>query len=80
MSSQRVVETGHLLLAGLVGFYTGWMSWLVVIVAAAGALFLGLLARSALTTTGRRIGMSSLPIGMLVLASGAVAVLAPLPI
>jgi hypothetical protein len=39
-----------------------------------------MLARSALTTTGRRIGTSSLPIGMLLLVSGAVAVLAPLPL
>lgn len=79
ISSHRAVDPGLALLAGLVGFALGWVSWLVVAVAASAALGLGLVARCALTTTGRRIGTSTLPLASVLLFAAGLSVLAPLP-
>lgn len=80
MSAQRAVNAQHAVLAGIVGFALGWLSWVVVVVAAGAALILGLLARSALTTTGRRIGTSSLPLAGVLLFAAGLSLVAPLPI
>jgi leader peptidase (prepilin peptidase) / N-methyltransferase len=79
LCSQRAIDPNIAIVAALVGFCLGWISLQAAGIAALAALLLAVLTRSALTTTDRRIGGSSLPLGMVILASGAIAVLAPLP-
>lgn len=79
-TSQRTIEPGILLLSIFMGFNLGWLSFGVVTVAALVSLGLVVTARCALTSTGRHLGVSSLPIATFVLMSAGLALLAPIPL
>ena len=74
----RAMDAGLIKLAGLLGLFLGWLSWQSLLLGTVGG-FVVVGAGMALTRTGRRIGASSLPLGLCLLAAAGVALFAAVP-
>jgi leader peptidase (prepilin peptidase)/N-methyltransferase len=71
---------GDVKLAGLLGFYLGWLSWATVVVGVFGAFLLGGAAAVVLLATGRVRRRTAIPFGPFMLAAAVLALFVAEPV
>jgi leader peptidase (prepilin peptidase)/N-methyltransferase len=71
---------GDVKLAGLLGFYLGWLSWTTVLVGVFGAFLLGGSAAAVLLVTGRVRRRTAIPFGPFMLAAALLALFVAEPV